>query len=108
MNIWVVSCIVYRIFKGVVIYFGILNSFRFWNFFELLEFVILMFNVGGFGIDGGFLILFGVLLVSFSKFYFGIIGDLVFFYDMNVFGNCYIGNNLCIMVVNNGKGIEFW
>ena len=36
-----------------------------------------------------------------------IIGDLAFFYDMNVIGNRHVGNNVRILLVNNGKGGEF-
>lgn len=106
-NIWVASRTAHRIPKGAVIHFGILNSLRSWNFFELPESVTSMSNVGGFGIDGGLSTLLGASLASPSKLYFGIIGDLAFFYDMNALGNRHIGNNLRIMVVNNGKGTEF-
>lgn len=34
-------------------------------------------------------------------------GDLAFFYDMNVIGNRHVGNNVRILLVNNGKGNEF-
>ena len=34
-------------------------------------------------------------------------GDLAFFYDMNVVGNRHVGNNVRIMLINNGKGNEF-
>ncbi|MGD9556984.1 MAG: 2-succinyl-5-enolpyruvyl-6-hydroxy-3-cyclohexene-1-carboxylate synthase, partial [Mangrovibacterium sp.] len=35
------------------------------------------------------------------------IGDLAFFYDMNVIGNRHIGSNIRLLLVNNGKGTEF-
>ena len=34
-------------------------------------------------------------------------GDLAFFYDMNVLGNRHVGRNVRILLVNNGKGTEF-
>ena len=34
-------------------------------------------------------------------------GDLAFFYDLNALGNRHIGNNLRILLVNNGCGGEF-
>ena len=34
-------------------------------------------------------------------------GDLAYFYDLNAMGNRHIGNNLRIMVINNGRGMEF-
>ena len=35
------------------------------------------------------------------------IGDLAFFYDMNALGNRHIGNNVRILLINNGNGTEF-
>jgi len=106
-NIWLASRTASRVPKGAVIHFGILNSLRSWNFFELPDSVTSMSNVGGFGIDGGLSTLLGASLVNPRKLYFGVIGDLAFFYDMNALGNRHVGNNLRIMVVNNGKGTEF-
>ena len=63
--------------------------------------------MGGFGIDGGVSALIGASLADTNKLYFGVIGDLAFFYDMNVIGNRHIGNNLRILLINNGKGTEF-
>lgn len=37
----------------------------------------------------------------------GVFGDLAFFYDMNSLGNRHIGDNLRILLINNGKGNEF-
>ena len=34
-------------------------------------------------------------------------GDLSFFYDLNSIGNRHIGNNIRLLVVNNGQGGEF-
>lgn len=42
-----------------------------------------------------------------DKLFFGVFGDLAFFYDMNVVGNRHVGNNVRIMLINNGKGNEF-
>lgn len=106
-NIWIASKIAHRIPEGSTIHFGILNSLRSWNFFELPSSVISTSNVGGFGIDGGVSALIGASFTSSEKLYFGIIGDLAFFYDLNVLGNRHIGNNLRILLVNNGKGTEF-
>lgn len=39
--------------------------------------------------------------------YYGIFGDLAFFYDMNSLGNRHISANVRILVVNNGLGGEF-
>jgi 2-succinyl-5-enolpyruvyl-6-hydroxy-3-cyclohexene-1-carboxylate synthase len=106
-NVWIASETAHRIPENSVIHFGILNSLRSWNFFELPQSVTSASNVGGFGIDGGISSLAGASLNNKNKLYFGIFGDLAFFYDMNAIGNRHIGNNLRIMVINNGKGAEF-
>ncbi|MDR0606076.1 MAG: 2-succinyl-5-enolpyruvyl-6-hydroxy-3-cyclohexene-1-carboxylate synthase [Bacteroidales bacterium] len=106
-NIWIASQMAHRIPKNSVIHFGILNSLRSWNFFELPQTVFSASNVGGFGIDGCVSSLIGASLNNKNKLYFGVVGDLAFFYDMNSIGNRHISNNIRIMVVNNGKGAEF-
>jgi len=106
-NIWLASKIAHLIPDGSVVHFGILNSLRTWNFFELPKTVTSMSNVGGFGIDGGLSTLFGASLANPEKLYFGVIGDLAFFYDMNALGNRHVGKNLRLLLVNNGKGTEF-
>lgn len=106
-NVWLAARMAHRIPAGSTIHFGILNSLRSWNFFELPETVSSASNVGGFGIDGGISSLVGASLANRGKLYFGVIGDLAFFYDMNVLGNRHVGRNLRILLVNNGKGTEF-
>jgi 2-succinyl-5-enolpyruvyl-6-hydroxy-3-cyclohexene-1-carboxylate synthase len=46
-------------------------------------------------------------LANKNRLYFGVIGDLAFFYDMNVLGNRHVGRNIRLLLVNNGKGTEF-
>ncbi|WP_298906170.1 thiamine pyrophosphate-binding protein [uncultured Psychrobacter sp.] len=106
-NIWLASRMASHIPKNSVIHFGILNSLRSWNFFELPSSVTAASNVGGFGIDGGLSSLVGASLANSSKLCFAVIGDLAFFYDINVLGNRHVGNNIRILLVNNGKGTEF-
>ncbi len=89
------------------VHLGILNSLRTWNFFEFPETVEGYSNVGGFGIDGTVSSLIGASLVKPQQLFFGIFGDLSFFYDMNSIGNRHVGNNVRIMIINNGKGAEF-
>ncbi|WP_108125543.1 2-succinyl-5-enolpyruvyl-6-hydroxy-3-cyclohexene-1-carboxylate synthase [Saccharospirillum mangrovi] len=105
-NVWVASRMAHLIPEGSVIHFGILNSLRSWNFFDLPQSVTSTANVGGFGIDGSLSSLIGASLANQKKTFFGVIGDLSFFYDMNALGNRHVGNNLRLMVVNNGKGFE--
>jgi len=106
-NIWIASMMAQRIPDSSVIHFAILNSLRSWNFFELPESVRSASNVGGFGIDGVLSSLVGASLADINKLYFCVIGDLAFFYDMNVMGNRHVGKNLRILIVNNGRGTEF-
>lgn len=93
--------------QNSVIHFGILNSLRSWNFFDLPETVRGFSNVGGYGIDGCVSTLLGASVVNPNKLYFGIFGDLCFFYDMNALGNRHLEKNVRIMLVNNGLGEEF-
>jgi 2-succinyl-5-enolpyruvyl-6-hydroxy-3-cyclohexene-1-carboxylate synthase len=106
-NIWVAYRMAHLIPENSTIHFGILNSLRSWNFFEIPNSVSSASNVGGFGIDGGVSSLFGASLANKKTLYFGVFGDLSFFYDLNVIGNRHIGNNLRILLINNGKGSEF-
>ena len=106
-NIWLASRMASHIPENSVIHFGILNSLRSWNFFELPSSVAAASNVGGFGIDGGLSSLVGASLANSNKLCFAVIGDLAFFYDINVLGNRHVGNNIRILLVNNGKGTEF-
>jgi 2-succinyl-5-enolpyruvyl-6-hydroxy-3-cyclohexene-1-carboxylate synthase len=106
-NVWIASQISSKLPENSVIHFGILNSLRCWNFFELPESIESSSNVGGFGIDGGMSSLIGASFADVEKLHFLVIGDLAFFYDMNVLGNRHVGNNIRILLVNNGKGTEF-
>ena len=89
------------------IHFGIFNSLRSWNFFELDATIHSSCNVGGFGIDGALSTLIGASLASPRKLHFLVVGDLAFFYDLNSLGNRHVGSNVRILLVNNGRGIEF-
>jgi len=106
-NIWLASKMAPKIPSGSAIHFGILNSLRAWNFYDLPASVSGYSNVGGFGIDGGASSLLGASLANPNKLYYGVIGDLAFFYDLNAIGNRHTGSNLRILLVNNGKGTEF-
>ena len=106
-NIWAASMIVPKLPKGCALHLGILNSVRSWNLFELPVGVTSFANVGGFGIDGCVSTVIGASLVNRDKLYFCVVGDLAFFYDMNSLGNRHVGNNIRLLIVNNGKGTEF-
>ncbi len=106
-NIWIARQTAGLIPENSEIHFSILSSLRSWNFFELPQGVDSFCNVGGFGIDGCVSSLIGASLISQDKIYFGIIGDLAYFYDLNSLGNRHIGKNVRIILVNNGIGAEF-
>lgn len=106
-NAWIAANTIDKIPSGSVLYLGILNSLRCWNFFRSPETVTCCSNTGGFGIDGGVSALLGMSLASPDKLCFGIIGDLGFFYDMNALGNRHLKSNFRIMIINNGCGTEF-
>lgn len=106
-NIWIASILADKIPEGSTIHFAILNSLRSWNLFQLPNSVNTSSNVGGFGIDGCISSLIGASLSNKERLFFGVFGDLAFFYDLNAIGNRHVGNNLRILVVNNGVGTEF-
>lgn len=106
-NIWCAKQISQRLPKNSVLHLGILNTLRSWNFFDIPDSVLAYSNVGGFGIDGNISSLIGASLADSKKLYFGILGDLAFFYDLNSIGNHHVGKNVRIMLINNGRGTEF-
>lgn len=105
-NLWIAQHLYDEIPDGAEIHFGILNSLRSWNMFQTNG-IVSFCNVGGFGIDGCVSSLIGASFIDNKKLYFGVFGDLAFFYDLNAMGNRHIGTNLRILVVNNGMGVEF-
>ena len=106
-NIWCAKQISKNLPPNSVLHLGILNTLRSWNFFDIPDSVFAYSNTGGFGIDGDVSSLIGASLANSNKLYFGILGDLAFFYDLNVVGNRHVGNNVRIMLINNGRGTEF-
>lgn len=106
-GVWISQQSSGRLPENSVLHVGILNSLRSWNYFDIPKSVYSYSNVGGFGIDGDVSALIGASLVHPDKLYFGVIGDLAFFYDMNVLGNRHVGKNIRLMLVNNGRGTEF-
>lgn len=106
-NIWIAKNTIQKLPKDSILYLGILNTLRTWNYFESSFDITEYANTGGFGIDGSLSSLVGASLVDKNRLCFGIIGDLSMFYDMNAIGNRYVQRNLRIMVINNGRGTEF-
>lgn len=106
-NAWIASQLTKQLPSNSVVHLGILNSLRCWNFFEVDKSVHTYSNVGGFGIDGTLSTLIGAALCNANKFYYAVLGDLAFFYDLNSIGNRNITSNIRILLVNNGRGVEF-
>lgn len=106
-NIWIAQHMHSKLPLGCEFHMGIYHSLRSYNFFKLPDGILAKCNVGGFGIDGGLSTMIGASLVEPEKLFIGVFGDLAFFYDMNVVGNRHVGNNIRILLINNGKGNEF-
>lgn len=106
-NIWMAQQLHSKLPSGCEFHMGIYHSLRSYNFFKLPDGIKPKCNVGGFGIDGGVSTMMGASFANPDKLYIGVFGDLAFFYDMNVVGNRHVGNNVRILLINNGKGNEF-
>lgn len=106
-NIWVAYKTSDKLPGNSILHLGILNSLRSWNYFEVPKNVLGYSNTGGFGIDGCVSTLIGASKANSDKLYYGIVGDLAFFYDMNSIANHHVGPNVRLMVITNGGGAEF-
>ena len=106
-NIYVASKISKNLPANSIIHFGVSDTIRAWTLFELPKTVQSSCNSGCRGIDGCVSALVGASLAEPKKIHFGVVGDLTFFYDMNVLGNRSISNNLRLIVVNNDGGNIF-
>jgi len=92
--------------KNSILHLSVLNSIRITQFFELPENTKVYANIGADGIDGALSTFLGHAAVT-NRLCFLIVGDLSFFYDMNAAGIRHIGNNVRILMINNGGGGEF-
>lgn len=106
-NVWLAQQLAEKLPASSVLHLGILNSLRSWNFFQIDNTIDVYSNTGGFGIDGCISSLLGASMVEKDKLFYGVFGDLAFFYDMNALGNRHWGSNVRILIVNNGGGQEF-
>lgn len=106
-NLWIAQNTTKQLPKNSRLFLGIENTLRSWNFFEKDSSIEGYSNTGGFGIDGGVSSLVGASLANPNVLYFGVTGDLAFFYDMNVLGNRHVGNNIRLIVINNAVGQQF-
>ena len=106
-SIFVSSQIAAKLPKGCSLHIGASESLSNMNFFELDDSIDSSANVGALGIDGALSTLMGQSMINKNRLYFGLAGDLTFFYDMNVLGNRHISNNVRLLLVNNGRGVRF-
>lgn len=104
-NAYLASVTIDRLTKGSVLHLAIRNSLRTWNYFRADKSILCHANTGGFGIDGSISTILGNSLIS-NKVCYCVLGDLAFFYDINALGNRHINNNIRILLVNNGTGME--
>ena len=106
-SIYVASQISSKLPPESVIHLGVSDTIRAWSMFELPEGVRTRCNSGCRGIDGCVSALVGASLYDRNKLFYGVVGDLTFFYDMNVLGNRHIGKNIRLLIVNNNGGNIF-
>lgn len=92
--------------ENSILHTAILNSTRVMQFFELAKGVKSYSNIGALGIDGCMSTFMGQAACT-SELAFLLIGDLSFFYDMNSAGIKHVGNNVRVILLNNGGGSEF-
>lgn len=106
-NIWCAQALSPFLPKNSTLHLAILNSLRSWNFFKIDSSIRASSNVGGFGIDGPLSTSIGSALAEPNRVNTVITGDLAFFYDLNSLGNRHLPANLRILLINNGRGVEF-
>ena len=106
-HIWIASKMSKQLPKYSVLHLGILSPLRSWSYFDIDSSIEVSCNQGGFGIDGNMSTLIGASLVNKDKLYFAVVGDLSFFYDINVIGNRHVKNSVRILLINNSQGAEF-
>ena len=104
-TIWIAGQVSESLPKGCNFHMGIWSALRAMNYFNVPD-AKGNCNVGGFGIDGCLSTMVGASLCNPDRLYIAMVGDLAFFYDMNVLGNKHVGNNVRIILVNNGQGNE--
>ena len=106
-QIWVASQMYDKFPVNSTIHLGILSPLRSWSYFPIDKSIEIYCNQGGFGIDGNMSTMIGASMVHPDKIFYAMVGDLSFFYDMNILGNRHIGRNVRIFLVNNSVGVEF-
>lgn len=106
-NLWIAQQTIPKLPKDAVLHIGLSTSLQSWTAFLHESTVMTYCNEGGCGIDGCVSTLIGASLADTQKMFYGVVGDLTFFYDLNSLGNRHVSNNFRLMVVNNGCGSLF-
>ena len=105
-NLYAVSKVMKEIPAGSNLHIANSTAIRIAQYFELDETVQVYCNRGVNGIDGCMSSFVGHAAAT-DKLSYLVIGDLSFFYDMNALWNRYIGNNIRILLSNNGGAALF-
>ena len=106
-NMYVAREISGRLPENATIHMGMSKTIRAWSLFNFPGPVESYLNVGCRGIDGTMSALIGASMANRGRIFFGVMGDLTFFYDLNSLGNRDIGSNLRIILINNNGGSLF-
>lgn len=107
-NIYAIQQVVSRVSAGSILHLSINNSIRIANFFSLPPRVRTYANIGTHGIDGCLASFLGQAAAAPETPSLLIIGDLSYFYGMNVMRSRHIGGNVRILLLNNHGGEEFY
>ena len=103
-NLWIAHETMPRLSEDDVLHIGLSTALQSWSAFLCDCKAKVCSNAATCGIDGCVSTLIGASLSNERNLYFGVVGDLTFFYDMNSLGNRHVGKNLRLLVVNNGCG----
>ena len=94
--------------EASVLHLGNSSPLRYANLFSIPNGIDVFCNRGTSGIEGSLSVAAGYASTTSGKLNFVVIGDLSFFFDRNALWNEHIGNNLRIMLLNNGGGEIFY
>lgn len=107
-NIYAIKNVVTRIPSGSLLHLSINNAIRITNFFKLQPQIRVYANIGTHGIDGCLPSFLGQAVADSKVLSYLVIGDLSFFYGMNVLRSRHINSNVRILLLNNHGGEEFY
>lgn len=103
-NIYTAAKLSDKLPENTSLFIGGSSTIRAWSMFDLPRSVSTMANMGTRGIDGVLSSFIGASFVNRQQICYCVLGDLTFFYDMNAIGNRDIGNNIRILLINDGGG----